>query len=85
MKKSIYILFSLQLIIIISYAECNGLAVVDQLNGLTATSAINISEQKFERKLLTIKDMLVREIDIKSCSILFYLYDDGTGREKNHC
>ena len=59
------------------YELGDGLAVVDQLNGLTATSAINITEQKFERKLLTIKDMLGRETEAQSNSILFYLYDDG--------
>jgi len=60
------------------YELGDGLAVVDQLNGLIATSAINISEQKPERELLTIKDMLGRETEVKSNSILFYLYNDGT-------
>jgi len=60
------------------YELGDGLAVVDQLNGVTSTSSINISEQNPERKLLTIKDMLGRETDIKSCSLLFYIYDDGT-------
>jgi len=60
------------------YELGDGLAVVDQLNGVTSTSSINITNNKPERKLLTIKDMLGRETDIKSCSILFYLYDDGT-------
>jgi intein/homing endonuclease len=54
------------------------LAVVDQLNGVISSSSINISEQNPERKLLTIKDMLARENEIKNNSILFYLYDDGT-------
>ena len=58
------------------YELGDGLAVVDQLNGVT-TSAINITEQKFERKLLTIKDMLGRTTKVKDNSILFYLYDDG--------
>jgi hypothetical protein len=63
----------------IDYYELgDGLAVVDQLNGVTSTSSINITNNKPERKLLTIKDILGRETDIKSCSILFYLYDDGT-------
>jgi len=39
------------------YELGDGLAVVDQLNGVTSTSSINISEQNPERKLLTIKDM----------------------------
>ncbi len=39
------------------YELGEGLAVVDQLNGVTSTSSINISEQNPERKLLTIKDM----------------------------
>tara|TARA_B100000809_G_C15016042_1_gene486707 strand:- start:152 stop:1105 length:954 start_codon:yes stop_codon:yes gene_type:complete len=60
------------------YELGDGLAVVDQLNGLTVTSTINITEQKPERKLLTIKDMLGRKTEVKNNSILFYLYDDGT-------
>ena len=64
------------------YELGDGLAVVDQLNGIT-TSAINISDQKFERKLLTIKDMLGRKTEVKNGSILFYLYDDGTVEKKN--
>ena len=59
------------------YEVGDGLAVVDQLNGVTSTSSINISEQNPERKLLTIKDMLGRETEVKNNSILFYLYDDG--------
>jgi len=59
------------------YELGDGLAVVDQLNGLTATSSINISEQKPKGKLLTIKDMLARETEVKNNSMLFYLYDDG--------
>jgi hypothetical protein len=58
-------------------SDQDGLAVVDQLNGVTFTSSINISEQNPERKLLTIKDMLGRETEVKNNSILFYLYDDG--------
>jgi hypothetical protein len=60
------------------YELGDGLAVVDQLNGVASTSSINISEQNPERKLLTIKDMLGRETEVKNNSILFYLYDDGT-------
>ena len=60
------------------YELGDGLAVVDQLNGVTSTSSINISEQNPERKLLTIKDMLGRETEVKNNTILFYLYDDGT-------
>ena len=51
--------------------------MVDQLNGLTATSTINITEHNPERKLLTIKDMLGRKAEVKNNAILFYLYDDG--------
>lgn len=58
------------------------LAVVDQLNGFTSTSSINISEQNPERKLIIIKDMLARETEVKNNSILFYLYDDGTLEKK---
>ena len=65
------------------YELGDGLAVVDQLNGVTSTSSINISEQNPERKLLTIKDMLVRETEVKNNSRLFYLYDDGTVEKKN--
>ena len=64
------------------YELGDGLAVVDELNSLTATSTINISEQKFERKLLTIKDMLGRETEVKNNSILFDLYDDGSADKK---
>ena len=60
------------------YELGDGLAVVDQLNGLIATSSINIPEYKSERKLLTIKDMLGRNAEVKNNSMLFYLYDDGT-------
>ena len=59
------------------YELGDGLAVVDQLNGIT-TSSINISEQKPERKLLTIKDMLGRKTEVKSNSLLLYIYDDGS-------
>ena len=62
----------------IDYYELgDGLVVVDELNGITATSSINITEHKHERKLLTIKDMLGRKAEVKNNSILFYLYDDG--------
>ena len=64
------------------YELGDGLSVVDQLNGIIATSAINISEQKPARKLLTIKDMLGRENKTESNSILFYLYDNGTVERK---
>ena len=64
------------------YELGDGLAVVDQLNGVTSSSSINISEQNPERKLLTIKDMLARETEVKNNSILFYLYDDGTVEKK---
>ena len=60
------------------YELGDGLAVVDQINGLTATSAINKSAQKPERNLLSIKDMTGREAEVKNNSILFYLYNDGT-------
>ena len=63
------------------YELGDGLAVVDQLNGLSA-SAINITEQKPERKLLTIKDMLGRKTEARSNSILFYIYNDGTVEKK---
>lgn len=64
------------------YELGDGLDVVDHLNGVTATSVINISEQNPERKLLTIKDMLGRETEVKNNSILCYLYDDGTEEKR---
>ncbi len=59
------------------YELGDGLAVVDQLNGVTSTSSINITNNKPERKLLTIKDMLGRKTKVKNNSILFYVDDDG--------
>ena len=59
------------------YELGDGLAVVDQLNGVTTTSSINLIEQKSERKLLAIKDMLGRKAEVTSNAMLFYLYDDG--------
>ena len=64
------------------YELGDGLAVVDQLNGLTATSAINITEEKFERTLVAIKDMLGRNTKAKNNSMLFYIYDDGHVEKK---
>ena len=64
------------------YELGDGIAVVDQLNTLTPTSIINISAHKPERKLLTIKDMLGRKVDVKNNSILFYIYNDGTVEKK---
>ena len=58
------------------YELGDGLAVVDQLNGVTSTSSINILNSKPERKILTIKDMLGRKAELKKNSILFYLYDN---------
>ena len=63
------------------YELGDGLAVVDQLNGIT-TSAINISEQEPERRLSTIRDILGQETESKNNSILFYLYDNGTVDKK---
>jgi hypothetical protein len=66
----------------IDYYELgDGLAVVDQLNGIT-TSSINLTVYNIERKLLTIKDMLGRKAEVKSNSLLFYLYDDGHVEKK---
>ena len=64
------------------YELGDGLAVVDQLNGVTTTSSINLIEQKSERKLLAIKDMLGRKAEVTSNAMLFYLYDDGTVEKK---
>ena len=58
------------------YELGDGLAVVDQLTGVTSTSSINILNSKPERKILTIKDMLGRKAELKKNSILFYLYDN---------
>ena len=66
----------------IDYYELgDGLAVVDQLNSVTP-SAITTTDYKSERNLLSIKDMLGRKTEIKSNSILFYLYDNGTVEKK---
>ena len=66
----------------IDYYELgDGLAVVDQLNSVTP-SAINTTDYKSERNLLSIKDMLARKTEIKSNSILFYFYDNGTVEKK---
>ena len=67
----------------IDYYELgDGLAVVDQLNATTSSSAINITEQNPKRQLLTIKDLLGKKTEVKSNSILFYLYDNGTVEKK---
>ena len=42
----------------------------------------NITNNKTERKLLTIKDMLGRKTEARSNSILFYIYNDGTVEKK---
>jgi hypothetical protein len=63
------------------YELGDGLDVVDQLNGIT-TLAINITEQKFERTLVAIKDMLGRNTKAKNNSMLFYIYDDGHVEKK---
>ncbi|MAW21630.1 MAG: hypothetical protein CMD16_04465 [Flavobacteriales bacterium] len=63
------------------YELGDGLAVVDQLNGIT-TPSINITKQNSERKILSIKDMLGRKNEVKNNSILFYVYDDGTVEKK---
>ena len=60
------------------YELGDGVAVVDELNGLTATSSINISEQKPEKNLVSIKDMLGRKTEVKNNAMLLYLYNDGT-------
>ena len=63
------------------YELGDGLAVVDQLNVIT-TLSINLTVHNIERKLLTIKDMLGRKAEVKSNSLLFYLYDDGHVEKK---
>ena len=52
--------------------------MVDELNGLTTTSSIHISNHKPERKLLSMTDIMGRETVEKNNSIVFYLYDDGS-------
>ena len=64
------------------YELGDGLDVVDELNGVTVTSSINIPEHKSEKKLLTIKDMMGRKTEARSNSILFYIYDDGIVEKK---
>ena len=63
------------------YELGDGLAVVNQLNGIT-TSAINTTEQKFERTLVAIKDILGRKTKAKNNSLLFHIYDDGHVKKK---
>jgi len=61
----------------IDYYELgDGLSVVDELNRITISS-INLTEQKFARKLLTINDVLGRKTNVKNNAVLFYLYDNG--------
>ena len=60
------------------YELGDGLDVVDELNGVSNTSSINLSEDKWEKKLLAIKDIMGQDTKVRKQSILFYIYDDGT-------
>lgn len=64
------------------YELGDGLAVVDQLNNITNTSSINITESSYPRKLVTIKDILGKETKEKNNSMLFYIYDNGHVEKK---
>jgi len=64
------------------YELGDGLSVVDQLNNITNTSAINITEPNYPGKLVTIKDILGKESKKKNNSMLFYLYDNGHVEKK---
>ena len=69
--------------ITIDYYELgDGLAVVDQLNGLNATSTINQTNSINTRKIVSTRDIIGREAESKNNSLLFHLYDDGTASKK---
>ena len=69
--------------ITVDYYELgDGLAVVDQLNGLTTTSTINQTNTISTRKIVSTRDIIGREAESKNNSLLFHLYDDGTASKK---
>ena len=60
------------------YELGDGLDVIDELNGVSNTSSINLTEDKWNKKLLAIKDIMGKNTKVRKNSILFYIYDDGT-------
>ena len=59
------------------YELGDGLAVVEELNILNATS-INQMNTISKRKIVSVRDILGKEIESKNNSLLFHLYDDGS-------
>jgi hypothetical protein len=59
------------------YELGDGLAVVEELNILNATS-INQMSTISKRKIVSVRDILGKEIESKNNSLLFHLYDDGS-------
>jgi hypothetical protein len=64
------------------YELGDGLTVVDELNNLNATSTINQMSTIFKRKIVSVRDIIGRETELKNNSILFHLYDDGSSSKK---
>jgi len=63
------------------YELGNGLDVVNQLNNLSTSS--NINQDISEKKIVSIKNILGQNAEVKNNSILFYIYDDGTVEKKS--
>ena len=63
------------------YELGNGLDVVNQLNNLSTSS--NINQDIIEKKIVSIKNILGQNAEVKNNSILFYIYDDGTVDKKS--
>ena len=63
------------------YELGDGLAVVEELNILNATS-INQMSTISKRKIVSVRDILGKETESKNNSLLFHLYDDGTASKK---
>jgi hypothetical protein len=64
------------------YELGDGLTVVDELNNLNATSTINQMSTIFKRNIVSVRDIIGRETELKNNSILFHLYDDGSSSKK---
>ena len=59
----------------------DGLDVVNQLNNLSTASSIE--QHISEKKIISIKNMLGQNTEVKNNSVLFYIYDDGTVEKKS--
>jgi len=64
------------------YELGDGLAVVDEINNLTATPTINQMSTISKRKIVSVRDIIGRETELKNNSILVHLYDDGSSSKK---